>query len=63
MGRKAKIKQQKRLASENRSSEQTKPIAEFDRTEFVQQLKVQGYNLEQIQRSPEIPENRPKPQL
>lgn len=63
MGRKAKIKQQKRLASENQSSEQTKPITEFDRTEFVQQLKVQGYNLEQIQRSPEIPENRPKPQL
>lgn len=63
MGRKAKLKQQKRQANEKALSEKTKPVADFDRTEFVQELKMQGYNLEQIQRSPEIPENRPKPQL
>lgn len=63
MVKKAKLKQQKRQANEKESSEKTKPIADFDRTEFVQQLKAQGYNLEQIQRSPEIPENSPAPKL
>ena len=34
-----------------------------DPTKFVQQLRKQGYNLQQIQRSPELPNQKVDPQV
>lgn len=62
MGRKAKIKQMKRQNSENSATEVSKP--KFENTQFVGELTRQGYDLKQMQESPEIPaRNRPNPQL
>lgn len=62
MGRKAKLKQLKRQASENSATEVSHP--NFDNTQFVRELKQQGYDLKQMQQSPEVPDrNQPNPQL
>lgn len=62
MGRQAKLKQLKRQVSEILAAEASKP--NFDRTQFVRELTWKGYDLKQMQESPEIPDrNRPNPQL
>lgn len=64
MGKKAKLKQLRREAKEKNSEVEPKPLQNFAQTQFVEQLKQQGYNLKQIQQSPEIPNSdRGNPQL
>ena len=64
MGRKAKLKKVRRDASSDAASV-PQPESQVDRdpTKFVQQLEKQGYKLQQIDRSPEIPSQQQKPQL
>jgi hypothetical protein len=64
MGRQARLKQLKQKASGKPSQEVAKPLPDFDQTQFVQQLKRQGYDLDLTKSCPEIPDsNRPSPQL
>ncbi len=56
MGRKAKLKKIRREADSQPPS--PKPEANFEPTQFVEQLKTQGYQLRQSQRSPELPEQK-----
>lgn len=63
MGRKARLKQIRREAINNPSPESA-PKADFDNTQFVDQLERQGYKLQEIQRSPSVPEsNKSLPQM
>lgn len=55
MGRQAKQKQQRRSA--------TSQPAEPKSTDFKQQLEKQGYQFDQIQRAPELPDDKPQPQI
>lgn len=64
MGKKAKLKQLKRQTAGDASQPDPAPKPNLDNTQFVQQLKQEGYDLKQMQQSPEIPDrNRPNPQL
>lgn len=59
MGRKAKLKQLRRQSQgQPQSSVSTQP-PHFESTQFVQQLQVEGYKLDQAQHSPDVP--LPKP--
>ena len=61
MGRKAKIKKARKQASKQKSA-QHQP--QNDNTKFVRQLEIQGYQLKHnIQRSPELPDNKVDPQV
>ncbi|MFB2967662.1 hypothetical protein ACE1CD_01695 [Aerosakkonema sp. BLCC-F183] len=63
MGRKARLKQLRREAISNPSPESASK-ADFDNTQFVDQLERQGYKLQEIQHSPSVPEsNKSMPQL
>ncbi len=55
MGRRAKLKK-------IRKEQQQKPKAASS-DNFIQELGKQGYNLSEIQRSPEVPEDKPEPQV
>ena len=56
MGRKAKLKKARRDASSDEASlSQPEMQADSNPTEFVRQLEKQGYNLQQVERSPELP--------
>ena len=55
MGKKAKLKQTRR---------EQKPLEqEIKPTHFVKDLQRQGYELEQVNRSPEIPQEKIYPQI
>lgn len=54
MGRQAKRKQIRQNQTPNESTEST---------QFVRQLQRQGYNLNQAEHSPEIPEEKTDPQV
>lgn len=58
MGRQAKLK--KNRASSKKSP---KPPEQNDPDRFVRQLNRQGYNLQQIQHSPELPDSKVDPQV
>lgn len=55
MGRKAKKRQEKREHQTTQTPE--------DSFHFVKAMEHRGYEFQQLQRSPEIPENRIDPQL
>lgn len=58
VGRQARLKKIRQEASEQ------PPVPESSEpTQFVKQLERQGYNLKQIQRSPELPNDNPEPEL
>ncbi len=61
MGRKAKLKKIRKETVENPTSSDLTQAD--DPTKFVQQLRKQGYNLQQIQRSPELPNQKVEPQI
>ncbi|MGK7877370.1 MAG: hypothetical protein AB4426_29955 [Xenococcaceae cyanobacterium] len=64
MGRKAKLKKIRREAiAQSGASSQSQNQTDSDPNKFVQQLERQGYQLGQIERSPELPEQRRKPQV
>ncbi|MBD2744720.1 hypothetical protein [Coleofasciculus sp. FACHB-1120] len=58
MGRKAKLKQIRQSAQPSPQSE-----TNSDPNEFVEQLEKQGYQLGRIERCPEVPNRRVKPQM
>ncbi|VEP18422.1 conserved hypothetical protein [Hyella patelloides LEGE 07179] len=58
MGRKAKLKKQRRQAQQNKSDAQ-----EVNSQDFIGQMRQEGYRLEAIQRSPEVPQENIEPQL
>lgn len=58
MGKKAKLKKLRRELKANPSRE--KPSSS---TKFVEQLNKLGYQFEQIERSPEVPNKNIEPQL
>lgn len=58
MGRKAKLKKQRRQAQQNKSDAQ-----EANSQDFIGQMRKEGYRLETIQRSPEVPRENIEPQL
>ena len=58
MGRKAKIKQGRKKAAQ-----QPKLASPQDANSFVKELGKQGYQLKNIQRSPELPNNKVDPQI
>ena len=58
MGRKAKLKKLRREFTAATSTQQS-----LSSTQFVDQLSKLGYQLEQIERSPEVPVEKIKPQL
>lgn len=51
MGRKAKLKKQPKQAKK------------WQNTEFVQEMQRQGYNQQNIERSPEVPNHQPHPEV
>ena len=55
MGKRAKLKKM-------RKEQQQKPKAASS-DNFIKELGKQGYNLSKIQRSPEVPEDKPEPQV
>ncbi|HEY9813763.1 MAG TPA: hypothetical protein V6D31_09535 [Candidatus Sericytochromatia bacterium] len=61
MGRKAKLKKIRKETVEPPTSLDLTQAD--DPTKFVQQLGKQGYNLQQIQRSPELPNQKVDPQV
>ncbi len=61
MGRKARLKKVRRETTSSVSAPQ--PQLDSDPTEFVQQLQQKGYEMQQIVRSPQIPDQRVNPQL
>jgi hypothetical protein len=58
MGRQARLK---KIRHEVEANPEASP--NVDPAQFVKQLKQQGYNLQQIERSPELPNDNPEPQL
>ncbi|MBE9127329.1 MULTISPECIES: hypothetical protein [unclassified Coleofasciculus] len=60
MGRKAKLK---KIRREMASQEPSEPEVNSEPTNFVNQLEKQGYQLDQAERCPELPEQRKNPQL
>ncbi|MBD2576811.1 hypothetical protein [Oscillatoria sp. FACHB-1406] len=58
MGRQARLKKNRQD-----SSGQSQPPDTTEPTQFVKQIQQQGYNLKQAQRSPELPDDRPEPQV
>lgn len=58
MGRKAKIKQARKKASQQPKSESPQ-----DANSFVKELGRKGYQLKNIQRSPELPNHKIDPQV
>ncbi|GAC1480388.1 MAG: hypothetical protein NVS2B14_20630 [Chamaesiphon sp.] len=63
MGRKAKLKQIQREAKQKLLSESPTHQADFAPTEFVEQLELQGYQIQHIARCPQLPDQRVNPQL
>lgn len=62
MGRASKLKKMRQAAKEQPSPSLT-PQNEADSAQFVKQLARQGYSLQDLQRSPELPEKKVEPQL
>ncbi|MCP2730311.1 hypothetical protein [Limnofasciculus baicalensis] len=62
MGRNAKLKKMRREASSQPLSLQQEKT-EFDSIHFVNQLEEEGYSLNEIKRSPSLPDTTVKPQL
>ncbi len=62
MGRKAKLKKIRREASAQKSSSAAAKTT-YEPTNFVKQLEIQGYQLDRIKRSPELPDRRVDPQV
>lgn len=60
MGKKAKIRQLKR---EKQTRKADSPRQQIVETDFIKELQHQGYQLEKPIHSPEIPENKIKPQI
>ena len=58
MGKKAKLKKLRRELKTNPATE--KP---FQSTQFVEQFTKLGYQLEQIERSPDVPSKKIEPKL
>lgn len=58
MGKQARLKKIRQD-----SSGQPQPPSPTEPTQFVKQIQRQGYNLQQVQRSPELPDNNPEPQV
>ena len=58
MGRKAKLKQTRK-----ESKKQPQNQIENNPNKFVDQLQRQGYQFNNIQHSPELPEDKPEPQV
>lgn len=58
MGKKAKIK---KIRKESAKISETNN--QYESTQFVEQLTKLGYQLEQIERSPEVPTEKTEPQL
>lgn len=57
MGRKAKLKKQRRQP-QNKSD-----VSPSNPQDFIGQIEKRGYRLNQIQRSPEVPQKNIEPQL
>jgi hypothetical protein len=58
MGKKARIKKIRK-----ESSKISPTNNQYESTQFVEQLTKLGYQLEQIERSPEVPIDKTEPQL
>ncbi|MBD1836618.1 hypothetical protein H6F78_00025 [Coleofasciculus sp. FACHB-64] len=58
MGRKAKLKKIRQLTQPSPQSE-----TNSDPNEFVERLEKQGYQLERVERCPEVPNHRVEPQM
>lgn len=58
MGKKAKLKKQRRQQQTNKSD-----VSKINPQNFIGQMEKEGYRLEQIQHSPEIPQEQIEPQL
>jgi hypothetical protein len=58
MGKKAKLKKQRRQEQKNKSDD-----SGVNTQDFIGQMRKEGYRLEQIQRSPEVPKEDIEPQL
>ncbi len=58
MGKKAKIKKIRKKSSKISATNN-----KYEPTQFVKQLTKLGYQLEQIERSPEVPTEKTEPQL
>lgn len=61
MGRKAKLK--KIRQEKKQSFPESQRIPKADPKQFIRELEKQGYQLKQIERSPEIPEERREPEV
>ena len=58
MGRKAKLKKQRRQGQQNKSD-----LAQSNPQDFIGQMAKEGYRLDKIERSPEVPQERIEPQI
>ena len=58
MGRKAKLKKQRHQLRNNKSD-----VAASQPQNFIKQMNQEGYRLEKIQQSPDIPQENIEPQV
>lgn len=61
MGRKAKLKKQRRAERENPKAAKAQP--KYDDTHFVEEFQRQGHQIIGGERSPDIPQSRPEPEV
>ena len=58
MGRKAKLKKQRRQAQQKKSD-----VTQTNPQDFIGQMAQEGYRLDKIERSPEVPRENIEPQI
>jgi hypothetical protein len=61
MGKKSKLKQERKEAKQQNQDQPLK--SHLENTDFVRELQRQGYSLNQPQNSPEIPQTKIEPQI
>ncbi|NEO84381.1 MAG: hypothetical protein F6J87_09030 [Spirulina sp. SIO3F2] len=61
MGRQAKRKKRRHQSPESEAQTPTDPT--INRQQFVRDFTHRGYSMQDIARSPELPDTRPKPEL
>lgn len=63
MGRKAKLKKQRRAKQIDPNYLAPQPGLQPKKQDFIRRVEKEGYRFEQIERSPEIPKENIEPQI
>ena len=63
MGRKAKLKKQRREQQLDPNYLPPQTVSQPKKQDFIRRVEKEGYHFEQIERSPEIPQENIEPQI